>query len=524
VNIPDRPFTILALAPFSPLVRSGGAIDVTTVNDALANLAPEMWVPVSKEICPEGGVLLKPERMRDFTPDGMVEAVPYLKSLYETASLIGEASGRGMNPAEIAGLARERLPGLNLDLTYTPANAPRKEPHSAVDDILSMVAAPSGASGETAAKGTGPAAWKAQITAILSGLIEEIFANHDFMAWEAAWRGLEIIAKRGPAGEGKATRLLIATVTHETLSAVLDSLETSLGDDPPNLVLLDLPFDNAPVSVEAMERIASFGGNMLAPVAVWLTPRFFNLSDWDGLKGLPYLKTFIDDAAYAKWRKLAADPSALWLFATCNRFLARSPYGEENKARAVSFTERSMPWVSPVFALGALAALSVSEFGTPASITNGERVRLGDCGLAPLESGGKAATETVITLDRVRQLTEIGVSPLTGAAMQDTAYLPLAKTVSGDSLPFQIFFSCITGFLIRLKEMTGAPAGGDDVPAHVREALALFFGSLGYGPPHDLDVDAAAPVNEGIIPLDISFTPPRDMLPGAGRISFRFMW
>jgi type VI secretion system protein ImpC len=523
VNVPDAPFTILALAPFAPLSRTARAVPVGTVGDALLALSPELWAPVSKERCPEGGVLLKPTRMRDFSPDGMVEAIPWLKALFEGSSLIDDASARGVSPVEIGGLLRELLPGLSLDLSYAPSPAPPREAHSAVDDILSMVAVPGGAS--AASKDAGPGAWKIEIEAILSGLLEEIFADEGFRALEAAWRGIETIVKHGPAGEGKGTRLVIASVSHETLPSVLDALADSLAQDPPNLVLVDLPLGNSPVHVETMERIARFAETQLAPAVVWLTPGFLNLDDWSALGGLPYLKNYIDDAAYAKWKNLRGLPEARWLAATCNRFLSRFPYGEELKARTVSFSERSLPWVSPVYALGTLAARSVRGFGVPCRLTDSENVRLDDCGLTSPESGRRASTETVIPLDRLRQFTEIGVSPLTGVLMKDVALMPLAKTVSGESLPLQMFFSCIVGFLIRLKDMPGPSAAvGEDVGAHVKEALALFFSRTGHSPPRDMAIDASETSVEVAVVLDISFTPPREMLPDSGKLSFRFTW
>ena len=525
MKIPDTPFTILALGPFALTTGAARSLPAATLNDALAALTPEIWVPLAKELCPAGGVLIKPRRMKDFTPDGMVETVPHLKDLADCLTLIDEAPGRGLSHQETGGLLRERLPGISIDFSYQAPDTPKKGAGNAVDDILSMVAMPEkGAAHASPAEGNGPRAWRKEIDSLLSATIEAIFADEPFRAFEGAWRGMETIMKQGPAGEGKDTRLTFAPVTHDTLPATLDLLQETLAGSPPNLVIIDLPFDNSPASVESMEKVALFADTLLAPTALWLTPRFLNLDEWEGLGRLSFLATYTDNAAYAKWKNLRSLPEARWLGALCNRFLARSPYGEENKPRTVSFTERFLPWVSPVYALAALAARSTAAFGSASRLTDSTHIMLEDCGLQSLGPDMRVSTEAMITTDRMRQFADIGVTPLMGTAMRDVVHMPSAVTVSGDSLPFQIFFSSLVGFLAALREWPEFSAKGDDPAEGVQEALALYLGKAGHGVPPDLEVTSGEPGSDGSCPLFIAFTPSHDILRGTGRLTFTYAW
>ncbi|HOW55932.1 MAG TPA: type VI secretion system contractile sheath large subunit [Syntrophorhabdaceae bacterium] len=526
MDIPFKPFTILAVGPFAPVSQGpcqAKVVPVDAPNDALSLLGPALWVPVAKELCPEGGVTIRPERVRDLTPDGLQGSAAYLKDLHNARAFINTSSSGGVPPGEIAAAVRERWPGVPIDLSFQ-TGAPVRQTRSKVDDILSMVAMGDNATEPApSAQEGGPASWAAAIDNLIAALMTTIFSDETFRTFEAAWRGVELISKQGPAGPAKDTRLVITAASRETLGDVLDELETTLSADPPDLILIDLPFDSSAAGMELMERAAAFASGLLAVAVIEAAPGFLGLNGWRELGRLPYLKNHIEDnAVYAKWGKLRTGQSGDWLAAACNGFLLRPRYGGSDPPRGVPFEEPSPLWISPVWALGTLSAQAVALSGWPSRFVDSENVRLEGLALNILETGGQASTEVVFSVDRLRQLGEIGLTPLAGAAMKDIAFMPSARSISGGSLPFQMFFSRLTGFLIRLREATGASIPSDDTGFWLKEAIGMFFRRSGGDLPGDLSVSAVTPGPETI--FEIALTPPATIVPGSRRITFNFSW
>ena len=528
MEIPATPFAIMVLGPFAPVGTSRGKIErhsvtVESLDAALAAVAPRLWIPVPKEICPEGGLSIEPRRMKDLKAEGIAGCTPYLKDLRDAEEFIGQSRSRGMAPEKIAQEITSQWPAIPLDLSLS-VKGTKGSGSSAVDDLLSMVAMPDGP--QTASTGgAGPEGWKGQLETLLAENLRHVFAHPEWRIFEAAWRGLEVLVRQGGIREGAGITVNIVPLSGETLQSVLKGLTSDLTTDLPGLILVDVPFDQTPRSLEVLGEVAAFAGQLLVPTAVWVTPRFFFLESWQKLQGLPYLRNHMEDnAAYAKWRGLRKNPDAHWLVAACNRFLARPPYGDDFPARIVPLEEDEALWVSPVYALGALVAQSVGAFGWPSRFTDYTAVKLENLPVLPVAGSGSATTESVIPDDRLRQLKEVGITPLAGASMKDIAFIPKETTVSGESLALQLFFSRIIGFLMRCRDDFYDRTPGVRVEEYVMEALAGLFRAAGDDPPEDLSVKAGASGDASPLPLEITFTPPKRALHGATSLSFAFAW
>lgn len=522
----DPTFTILALGAFTPLGESGYSArlvpaETPSLEEAMAAFAPRLWIPVPVAICPDGGLTLAPGRMDDLLPDGLIQKTLYLKNLQDAAAWIENASAGGIPPETLAAQVRSNWPRLPLDLSL-PAS-PEAISHSAVDDLLAMVAMPGGENRTNAGSG-GPSSWKIQIDGLLAANLSCIFENPDFRTFEAAWRGAETVLRHGCAQGGQGTRMYLVSVSPPGLADALDALTDQLADTLPNLIVIDMPFDQSPWSLDRLDRVVGFAENLLAPAAVWITPAFLHLHGWDELHRLPLLKNHMEDAVYAKWRKLMARPDGCWLAATCNRFLTRFPYGNRHRPQFVYFEEKEPLWISPVWALAALAARSVGACGWPSRFADAGDIRLQDLAIHGLADAETAATEALISDERIRQLIEIGITSLAGTAGKDIAFMPQETTVAGESLRFQLFFSRMIGFLIYCRETF--PAGPEDLnpEKQVYEALITLFRDTGHDPPFDLSVKAGAAEAGEPVPLAIAFSPPRQILPDSRQIAFTFSW
>ncbi|HQI35758.1 MAG TPA: type VI secretion system contractile sheath large subunit [Syntrophales bacterium] len=531
MKIPRPIYRILALGSFSPVPEVGFSLTAVTVEtptlgDALTALNPRFWVPVPKEICPDGGLTLQPARIRDFSPDAIIQTTPYLRDLATADELIAARHPR-LTPAEIAAQIRSTWPDLPLDLSPAGPRPPAARSADAVADILAMVAVPEGQT-PPGGNGGGPQSWREQIGGLLTANMECIFGNREFRTWEAAWRGVECLVRQGGIRPGGPVSLTIIPVSPPTLDVAWANLRGELAADLPDLIIIDCPLDNTPRGMATLNGIGNGAAGLLTPTATWITPEFFHLSTWRELQRLAYLKHHLEDAAYAKWRQLRKEAAGDWLVVTCNRFLTRPPYGKDNPPRTVTFSEAEPLWISPVWALGALAAQSVNHFGWPTRLTDYMQIRLTDLALAgPQQESSlsdRAVTETIFSEERLRQFGEIGMTTLTGAADRDAACLPRAAVASGASLPARMFFSRIIGFLIRMRNVYDREGGGEDPAAYVSAALTAFFAATGKEPPGDLRVETVAAAEEDRQDLSITFTPPASVSPDTRCLAFTFTW
>ena len=527
MNTNELSYTIVALAPFVPIDGSRKIeiheVDVDTIDSVIESLSPKLWISLPQAICPEGGITVAPRRMKDLTPDGVIDCVPYLKNLFDAKEFIKASDARGASPEEIASLVRKNWPDLRLDLTLPKTQKEKSSGGSPIDDILAMVAMPGGVSAWDDKKAT--VSWLNEINGRISTIISHVFSDAQWRMFESAWRGLEVFFKKGQKRREKKVEMRIVPVSYDTLSSAIDVLSERLGGKLPGLIIIDVPFDQTPRSQELLERITSFVSTMLVPTAIWIIPGFLGISKWDELHKLPYLKTHMDNAFFAKWHKLRESPDGNWLAALAGRFLVRPSYGKDLRARKVFFEETAPLWVSPVWALAALVAQSIEKFGWPSRFTDYMNIRLSDLEVFYEPGGSAYSTETLFSDDRIRQFAEIGITALCGVSKQDTAFFPRGVVASGESLPFQLLFSRIIGYLVRMREH--APKYTDDSATasdYVRHALERLFKDAGCGLPRDMDVTEGEANENGLVPIRIVFTVSEDILPVARKVEFTFLW
>ncbi|MFP5221843.1 MAG: type VI secretion system contractile sheath domain-containing protein [Acidobacteriota bacterium] len=534
MSVPVSPYTILALAPFGPVPETGykprlTEADIYTLDQALAEMGPRFWVELPRDVCPQGGLDLAVTSLSGFKPENLVKNTPYLAELEACRVFLAQSRSANAAPRGVADDIKRQWPGLELDLSLPQAdsgNAPANG--DAIDDILSMVATEASSAGGSSAgaggTGGGLADWQAQVETLLARALAAVFADPQFRAYEAAWRGAECLARKAGVKEGGRVRLLLCPVSPETLADALGALAVQLIQDTPHLALVDQGFDNSPASIELLGQVLAFADTLLVPVAASVTLDFFRVGSWRELSKLGYLKAAFADAQYAKFRKLAEHPGASRLLLTLNAFLSRAPYGPGNAARPVAFTEAAPLWLSPAWAVGTLAAKSVVQYGWPSRLADYRTIFLEE--LAVFDSGeGPAATQGLFDENRIAELLEAGFSPVVAARGRDTAMLPRQTALDGGSFVFQLFFGRVVSHLLQARENAPESAQSDPAGA-VRQALMNLFNQTDQTPPPDMTVDAGQEPGQeegGRIPVTIAFTPPRAVM-GGERLTFGFGW
>jgi len=516
------PFTIVALAPFTSLDNTAWrddpvVIDSDTFDTVVDTLKPKFFIPVPREICPEGRLDITCSRMKDFHPDGLVRNNTYLKNLCEAKGFIEDSNRKGMAVEEIvSGLSQwPSLPSLAVPVKPHP---PQSTSSSAVDNILKMVAVPQ----DSAAPSGEADSLAGQLDSIIEQNLRHIFSHDQFRSAEATWRGLQFLVKQAPAEAP--FRLQIVPVTPDTLEETLDELLPTLVSNLPSLIMVDLGFDISARSLDLLENIASFSETLLVPCITWIKPGFFFADTWQELNKLPYLPNYMDDMSFAKWRSLRGKPHARWLSLMCNRFLTRYPYGSDNSPRLTRFEEEAPLWISPVWAAAALMVQSLARYGWSTRFSAGSVVRLEDLVMQADATGKSLCTEMYVDDERVDQLIRCGIMPLAGAYNTDSAFIPRETTAGGAALSYQLLVSCISSFILWCKDHFNRDINAVELEDTLKKAFSLFWQQSSQAEPEELEISATTIGGDERVILSLSIKPSRRVLPSAERVDIKFYW
>jgi hypothetical protein len=294
--------------------------------------------------------------------------------------------------------------------------------------------------------------------------------------------------------------------------------------DLPSLLLVDFPFDPSARNLEWIGKISEIAETLLVPIILPITPRFFYLDTWADLPKIPFLPHHLQEPAFAKWRHFRKTPSSRWVALTCNRFLARYPYGPHNETRLLRLEESDHLWISPVWALGSLIGQSFLKTGWPTRFTDWHSIRLEDLPLHPAEGTQLLCTETVFSEDRISQFIRIGITPLISSPNQDFAFIPAEASVSGGSLSYQLFLSRILNFLFWCKDHFSPDFEASEIQMGLQQAFPLFWEKTGHPSPLNLHISATRLQTDKPTIVRISFQPPREVLPSGDRVELDFQW
>jgi len=515
------PFKILALAPFQLddeiWTQSPVSIDNMDLDAAMDELGISFYLPIPADLCPAGGLNIEFSKLKDFHPDALVQNNPFLRHLLEAKNYLTGTETKTLS-------AQEKTQGLkqwpDLPLIQIKSEKKDSKPQStgAIDNILDMIALPDESPGPSPKFQTE----SAQIDSILQQVLNHIFSHEKFRRSETAWRGLKLLLQQS-AGDSD-VKLDIVPVTLNTLEEILDNLTADLIQNLPSLILIDLPFDNSPFCIKLLEKISQLAEILLVPAMVWITPRFMQIDTWKDLNKLPFLPHFLEEPSFAKWIGLKNQRSANWLAITCNRFLARYPYGSENKPRKFPFYEHLLPWTSPVWASACLISQSFIKTGWPTRFTEWQEIKIENLAFDAKSALRPIPTEVSLTEDRIDQFRRAGIMPIAAMQNKDVAFIPAETTMGGVSLSYQLLVSRITQFILWCRDNLSKNLEGAELEQGLRQEFSLFWGKSGHAGPDNLEISAGHPRPDNQIPLRIDIQPSRKILPSGEKIVLEFSW
>ncbi len=522
MQIPVMPFKILALAPFrlnddTPWTQPPILIVDKDLDTAMSALGISGYFPVPADVCPAGGLDLRLSRLKDFHPDMLLQNQPFLNHLLEAKDYIQDPKTRALSLSEKQqGL--QQWPDLPPIRIKSEERTQRPQTATSVDSILDMVALPE----EQPALSPKLSTETAQIDFFLQQALNHIFVNDKFRASEASWRGLKLLLQNGAGGKDSAIE--IVPITLHTLENTLENLTANLIQDLPSLILIDLPFDNSPFCIGLLEKIAQLAETLMVPTIVWITPRFMQIESWNDLKKLPFLPNYLEESAFAKWRKLKNQPEGNWLAVTCNQFLIRFPYGAENMPRKFPFREHLRLWTGPAWGLAGLIVQSFTQTGWPTRFADWQQIRIEDLAVHTESTTKPIPVEVSFTEDRIDQFIRAGIMPLAAIPNTDVAFVPAETTISGTALSRQLFMSRITQFILWCRDHLGKDLAGAGLETAMRRAFAMFWEKSGHLAPEHLEITAGMPQPDGRVLLHLELEPSRKILRSSEKVTLDFFW
>ncbi len=523
MEIPPLPFKVLALGPFipqsdKPWVSGPLPVDLSTLDSVLQATGVSLYLPLPQSLCPPGGLTLRFQGMKDFSPDGILANNSFLQNLLQARTFIQDAGKQGLS-AEAVHSRLQGWPGLPPGLKFEPPKEKSSPPSSpSIDNILQMVAMPEGGP-EPRTEISPPGE---QIDGLLRQILGRIFGDENFKRLESVWRGLQFTLKQGNFGGDSS--LAIVPVSPATLEETLDSQLLSLTGDLPSLILVDLPLDNSPRSSELLEKIGRFAETLLAPALGWVAPKFFHLEAWADLARLPFLPHYLDEPQFAKWRSFRKSSPARWVGITCNGFLIRDPYGREKAPGRVWFEEPQGLWASPVWGAGSLITQGFKRHGWPTRFTEWKEVRLVDLALRPVEGNRSLSTEVHLAEERIDQFVRGGIFPLVSAYNQDAAFLPREVNVAGTSLRYQLFLSRITRLLFWCKDHFPREHDRAGLEKNLQAGFRLLWERSGHPAPSEMEISVRQTRPDQPFIVKIALETPRQVLPSGEKVELEVQW
>jgi type VI secretion system protein ImpC len=531
-------------------------VDPTDFDDLFQRVRPRISVDVPSVLA-EGRSLrveLSPTSFKSFRPDGLCAEVPLLRSLLDGRLVLERLREATVTRDQALSELQRLWPGspfcreilglvpsggaAGAAAAAAPAPAPAPAASSAIDSILDMVdvggSAPSApislepgvpaappvrdepptrfqelisAVAKSARPGAGgqvrPTEAISRVERAIAMQIGAILQHPEVRRLEEAWRGLKFLADRTQNIPG--VRVDVVAARPQKAAVALErAIKANASAEPPvSIALVDIDIDNTVASLDRAHAIAVVADNYSVPVILGAKAALLGTGDLGEVERLDYKQKLFDDKASLAWRSTVYKPEMRWVVFAANDFLARPPYDKTtSRVREAIVTELpndegGFVWMSPIYALGALAAVSFKETGWACRIVG---PRAGTLGNLPVHQemnidesaeGVAIPTRSYLSTETQKDLGKMGVLALAAAPNSDAVQIFAAPTAYVTP-PKRTYDSATTEPEVRLDRVSLV----DQLfVARVAQFLRAFCSKL----PANAPPNEVAPVLEGAL-------------------------
>ncbi len=405
---PDAPLRMLVMGNFSgqstkKLVR----IDRDNLETVLAEFSPKVELNDTELLF---------RSLSDFEPESLFRKSELFAALRNQTGqpLYAEPDESGAAPLKPTPeqMARLTSPGGLLDAIVEKSAASAEQKPAKTDEFEAMVeriVAPYATPAESA-ESRQAATERAQR---ISLLMRHVLHDERFQAFEAGWRGLDLLV-HGLDTDTK-IHLYLLDISRERLGEFYGLVAGEWG-----LLIANFAFDRDRLEdVGLLEQLTGLAERLGTPlIAEWLTSQNE------------------DPKAQAAWEKLRRSLKARYLALALPRFLLRLPYGKET-IPVEGFEFEEMPgepahgeylWGNPAMACGLVLGRLFEKQGaltpTPGFL------RLSDLPMHIVKNEARPCTEVLLSEQDCLNLLDEGLLPLAGVKGADAIVFPRMQSIA----------------------------------------------------------------------------------------------
>ena len=392
---PESSFRMLVMGDFSGranrgiVEKVGGRRSVAVDRENIDGLLSRMRASLDLPLAGGGNLRLEFRELEDFHPDRIFTQNVIFRALKDTRDELANpktfrATADKLRPVEPppkpAEAVGEVLSGSLLDQVLEQADTGKSTaPARTADPLASYVRAIVGPHIIPKPDARQPELL-AQVDKAIGGAMQAILHHPDFQALEAAWRGLDFLA-RGLETDTQ-LKLYILDVSLAELAADFGSTDDlsatgiykllvgqtvqTPGAAPWTVIGGNYTFDDGLVNVELLCRIALIASKTGAPFLAAASPKVLGCKSFGEAPDPDDWKPVNEEA----WNFVRSFPEAGYLGLAAPRFLLRLPYGKDTSpAEAFPFEEmpelrhESYLWGNSIFACMLLIGQAFSEYG-----------------------------------------------------------------------------------------------------------------------------------------------------------------
>jgi type VI secretion system protein ImpC len=443
-------------------------VDRDNIDEVLARLRPEIQLPFAGADLPH--ISIRFRELDDFHPDRIYSRLEVFESLREARTKIKDPKFSAAIAAAITGDTKPKTPKKAEEQT-TGGPVPHPELSdltggSLLDQVLDTSA------GRQPDPGTSPASsdWSRFLQDIvrphlvpnvephieqllagvdegISALMRSILHHPDFQALEAAWRGVDFLARGLETDER--LKLHVLDISQDELAADLtasDELKNTRlykllveqaveipGAEPWALVAGNFTFDRTVAHAELLGRLAKVAQAAGAPFIAAAHPHLLGCDNLHETPDPEDWKAESDENDQQAWETLRGIPEAAYLGLALPRFLLRLPYGSQtDPTERFEFEETTGApvhehylWANPSIACAYLLGKAFSDYGW--DLRPGILQDIGNLPLHMYQEDGetrlKPCAEVLLTEHAAEAILANGIMPLLSFRDQDMVRL-----------------------------------------------------------------------------------------------------